>query len=92
MAFGKKKDPISHKLTQTQKITCEGVVDVQSNGLVFLEIEDIGSVALSSIFKEMDGRTVSLTITNQRTDHLDLDLSEEEDNVELLDASDFDDL
>ena len=91
MAFGKKKDPISHKLTQTQKITCEGVVDVQADGVVYLEIEDVGAVSLAMIFKEMDGRTISLAITNQRTDHLDLDLSEEEeDGVELLDASDFD--
>lgn len=76
MAFGKKREPISHRLTQTHKISCEGVVDVQDNGVVYLEIEEVGSVSLSSIFKEMDGRTVSLSITNQRVDHLDLELDE----------------
>lgn len=90
MAFGKKKDPISHKLTQTRKIMCEGVVDVRPNGLVFLEIEDVGSVALSAIFKEMDGRSISLSITDQRTDHLELDLNGNDDEeVDLLDESDF---
>ena len=87
MAFGKKKDPISHKLTQTQKITCEGVVDVREDGLVYLEIEEVGSIPLATIFKEMDGRTISLAITNQRTDHLDLDL--DDDSVDELDFTDF---
>lgn len=75
MAFGKKKkEPVSHKLTQTHKITCEGVLDVQEDGVIFMEIEEVGSVNLATIFREMDGMTVSLAITNQRTDHLELDL------------------
>ena len=75
MAFGKKKkDPISHKLTQTHKITCEGVLDVQEDGIILMEIEEVGPVNLATIFREMDGMTVSLAISNQRTDHLELDL------------------
>lgn len=75
MAFGKKKkEPVSHKLTQTHKITCEGVLDVQEDGVIFMEIEEVGPVNLATIFREMDGMTVSLAITNQRTDHLELDL------------------
>ena len=81
MAFGKKKkDPISHKLTQTQKITCEGILDVQENGTIFIEIEDMGPIDLANVFKEMDGRMVSLSITNQRTDNLDLDLMSDLDD------------
>ena len=75
MAFGKKKkEPVSHKLTQTHKITCEGVLDVQEDGVIFMEIEEVGPVNLATIFREMDSMTVSLAITNQRTDHLELDL------------------
>ena len=81
MAFGKKKkDPISHKLTQTQKITCEGILDVQENGTILIEIEDMGPIDLANVFKEMDGRMVSLSITNQRTDNLDLDLMSDLDD------------
>ena len=75
MAFGKKKkEPVSHKLTQTHKITCEGVLDVQEDGVIFMEIEEVGPVNLATIFREMDSMTVSLASTNQRTDHLELDL------------------
>ena len=75
MAFGKKKkEPISHKLTQTQKITCEGILDVREDGSIFIEIEDMGPIHLADVFKEMDGRMVSLSLTNQRTDTLELDL------------------
>lgn len=78
MAFGKKKkEPVSHKLTQTHKITCEGVLDVQEDGIILMEIEEVGPVNLATIFREMDGMTVSLAITNQRTDHLELDLQED---------------
>lgn len=78
MAFGKKKkDPISHKLTQTHKITCEGVLDVQEDGIIYMEIEDMGPINLATIFREMDGMNVSLAITNQRTDNLDLDFLDE---------------
>ena len=76
MAFGKKKkEPISHKLTQTQKIACEGILDVREDGSIFIEIEDMGPIHLADVFKEMDGRIVSLSLTNQRTDTLELDLN-----------------
>ena len=76
MAFGKKKkEPISHKLTQTQKITCEGILDVREDGSIFIDIEDMGPIHLAVVFKEMDGRIVSLSLTNQRTDTLELDLN-----------------
>lgn len=75
MAFGKKqKNPISHKLTQTHTIGVEGVLDVQADGVIFLELEEIGVVSLASILKDMDGMTINLSAKNQRTDNLDLDL------------------
>ena len=48
MAFGKKKNPISNKITQTHKIAVDGLLDVREDGLIFVEVEEFGSVPLHS--------------------------------------------
>ena len=92
MAFGKKKNPISNKVTQTHRIALEGILDIQADGRIFMEIEDIGVVSLAKVLSDMDSRDVSISVSSKREDHLSLDLSDDsEDEVEMLDASDFED-
>lgn len=75
MAFGKKKkDPISHKLTQTHTVGVEGILDIREDGVIYVEVEDVGAITLASILKDMDGMVVNFSAKNQRTDNLDLDL------------------
>ena len=40
MAFGKKKMPISNKVTQTHRITLDGILDIREDGQIFIEVED----------------------------------------------------
>ena len=87
MAFGKKKNPISNKITQTHKITVDGYLDVQEDGSISIEIEDIGSVGLHHLIREMDGTFVSLAVTSRQEDRLEIDL----DQVDELTADDFED-
>lgn len=78
MAFGtskkKKKEPVTRKLTQTHKITIEGMLNVEHNDQILIELEEIGVVTLASILKEMDGQEVSIQVSHQRSDNLDIDL------------------
>lgn len=78
MAFGnskkKKKEPVTRKLTQTHKITIEGVLSVENNDQILIDLEDIGVVTLASILKEMEGQNVSIQVSHQRSDNLDIDL------------------
>ena len=58
MAFGnskkKKKEPVTRKLTQTHKITIEGVLSVENNDQILIDLEDIG---VTSFYFERNGRT-----------------------------------
>lgn len=78
MAFGnskkKKKEPVTRKLTQIHKITVEGVLSVEGNDLILIDLEDVGTVTLASILKEMEGQNVSIQVSHQRSDNLDIDL------------------
>ena len=92
MAFGKKKVMISNKVTQTHRIALEGILDIQPDGRIFMEIEDLGVVSLARVLADMDSRVVSLAVASKQEDHLSLDLSDDEDDhVDVLDATDFDD-
>ena len=93
MAFGKKKVAISNKVTQTHRISLEGILDIQPDGRILMEIEDLGVVSLARVLADMDSRVVSLAIASKQEDYLSLDLSddEDEDHVDVLDATDFDD-
>ena len=93
MAFGKKKVAISNKVTQTHRISLEGILDIQPDGRILMEIEDLGVVSLARVLADMDGRVVSLAVASKQEDYLSLDLSddEDEDRVDVLDATDFDD-
>lgn len=93
MAFGKKKVAISNKVTQTHRISLEGILDIQPDGRILMEIEDLGVVSLARVLADMDGRVVSLAVASKQEDYLSLDLSddEDEDHVDVLDATDFDD-
>lgn len=90
MAFGKKKNPISNKITQTHKISVDGLLDVQENGLIFVEVEELGSVPLHALIREMDGTAISLSVSSRKEDHLEIDL-DEEDEIDELTADDFND-
>lgn len=78
MSFGKskkkKKEPVTRKLTQTHKITVDGMLNIESNDQILIELEEIGVVTLASILKEMDGQEVSIQVSHQRSDNLDIDL------------------
>ena len=91
MAFGKKKNQISNKVTQTHRISVDGLMDIQPDGRIFVEVEDVGAVALSKVLADMDGRMISLSASSKQEDYLTVDLSddEEEDGVDVLDMSDF---
>lgn len=89
MAFGKKKNPISNKITQTHKIAVDGLLDVREDGLIFVEVEEFGSVPLHSLIREMDGTMISLSVSSRKEDHLEIDL--EEDTIDELTADDFED-
>ena len=92
MAFGKKKVAISNKVTQTHRISLEGILDIQPDGRILMEIEDLGVVSLARVLADMDSRVVSLAVASKQEDYLSLDLSDEEDDhVDVLDATDFDD-
>ena len=92
MAFGKKKAPISNKVTQTHRIALEGILDIQPDGRILMEVEDLGVVSLARVLADMDSRVVSLTVSSKQEDYLSLDLSDDEDDhVDVLDATDFDD-
>lgn len=93
MAFGKKKVAISNKVTQTHRISLEGILDIQPDGRILMEIEDLGVVSLARVLADMDSRVVSLAVASKQEDYLSLDLSddEDEDHVDVLDATDFDD-
>ena len=91
MAFGKKKVAISNKVTQTHRISLEGILDIQPDGRILMEIEDLGVVSLARVLADMDSRVVSLAVASKQEDYLSLDLSddEDEDHVDVLDATDF---
>ena len=91
MAFGKKKVAISNKVTQTHRIALEGILDIQPDGRILMEIEDLGVVSLARVLADMDSRVVSLAVASKQEDYLSLDLSddEDEDHVDVLDATDF---
>ena len=92
MAFGKKKVAISNKVTQTHRISLEGILDIQPDGRILMEIEDLGVVSLARVLADMDSRVVSLAVASKQEDYLSLDLSDDEDDhVDVLDATDFDD-
>lgn len=93
MAFGKKKVAISNKVTQTHRISLEGILDIQPDGRILMEIEDLGVVSLARVLADMDSRVVSLAVASKQEDYLSLDLSddEDEDHIDVLDATDFDD-
>lgn len=92
MAFGKKKMPISNKVTQTHRITLDGILDIREDGQIFIEVEDFGVVSLAKVLVDMDSREVSIAVSSKQEDYLSLDLSDDsEDEVEMLDASDFED-
>lgn len=79
MAFGKKKkDPVTRKLTQTHKISVEGVLHLKDSDQVLIELDEVGLVTLASILREMDSQSVTIQVTNQRTDELDVDLELDE--------------
>ena len=79
MAFGKKKTPITNKLTQTHRISADGVLDIQSGGRIAIEVEDLGSVLLDRLLLDLDGHTVSISVSTKREDYLELGLSEDDD-------------
>ena len=92
MAFGKKKVAISNKVTQTHRISLEGILDIQPDGRILMEIEDLGVVSLARVLADMDSRVGSLAVASKQEDYLSLDLSDDEDDhVDVLDATDFDD-
>ena len=93
MAFGKKKNPVSNKVTQTHRISLEGILDIQPDGKLYMELEEIGVVSLSKVLADMDSREVSLSVSTKREDHLSLDLSDDEtDKVDQLTSDDFEEL
>ena len=79
MAFGKKKTPITNKLTQTHRISADGVLDIQPGGRIAIEVEDLGSVLLDCLLLDLDGYTVSISVSTKREDYLELGLSEDDD-------------
>lgn len=91
MAFGKKKNQISNKVTQTHRISVDGLMDIQPDGRIFVEVEDVGAVALSKVLADMDGRMISLSASSKQEDYLTVDLSDDEDDdqIDVLDVSDF---
>ena len=93
MAFGKKKNPVSNKVTQTHRISLEGILDIQPDGKLYMELEEIGVVSLSKVLADMDSREVSLSVSTKREDHLSLDLSDDEtDKVDQLTSDDFEEI
>lgn len=83
MAFGKKKSSVTNKLTQTHRITADGVLDIQEDtGRILVEVEELGVVPLDRLIGDMDGRTVSIAVSTKQEDYLELDLLDEDEDEE----------
>ena len=84
MAFGKKKTPITNKLTQTHRITADGVLDIQEEtGRILVEVEDLGVVPLDRLLSDLNGRTVSVSVSTKKEDYLARDLLDSDEDEDI---------
>lgn len=69
------KSKLSRKIVKTDKLSMEGTLDLSQleEGVINLEVEDEGSVDITSYISAFDGNYVTIQITNKNDEELELD-------------------
>ena len=48
--------------SETHMVSINGVLDINENGSMNIEVEDVGAVAFSDVFKKFNGEPILLTV------------------------------
>lgn len=51
------------KINQTIRKSVEGILDLSNSEAVLIEVEDIGAVDFTEVFKKFDGENVKVVVT-----------------------------
>ena len=68
----KKKIKLSNKITNSKTFSVEGILDCDSlqDGVIYVEIEDEGSVDICEYIKQFADNDVKITITTKTSEEL----------------------
>lgn len=68
----KKKIKLSNKITNSKTFSVEGILDCDSlqEGVIYVEIEDEGSVDICEYIKQFADNDVKITITTKTSEEL----------------------
>lgn len=70
--MAKKKIKLSNKITNSKTFSVEGILDSDSlqEGVIYVEIEDEGSVDICEYIKQFADNDVKITITTKTSEEL----------------------
>lgn len=70
--MAKKKIKLSNKITNSKTFSVEGILDCDSlqEGVIYVEIEDEGSVDICEYIKQFTDNDVKITITTKTSEEL----------------------
>lgn len=70
--MAKKKIKLSNKITNSKTFSVEGILDCDSlqDGVIYVEIEDEGSVDICEYIKQFADNDVKITITTKTSEEL----------------------
>ena len=69
----KKKIKLSNKITNSKTFSVEGILDCDSlqEGVIYVEIEDEGSIDICEYIKQFADNDVKITITTKTSEELE---------------------
>lgn len=53
---------MASKLKMKQNLSAEGIIRIEEDGVVFLEIEEIGDKSFAELFKMFQGQAIKLSV------------------------------
>lgn len=56
------------KIKKSFNATIQGILDIKENGILFVDVEDIGEIPLSDFIKDFNSKEIKLSVSYSNDD------------------------